>query len=321
MQYSVFPRSGEKLSRLGFGAMRVGGQPEQSVEAMLYCLEQGVNFIDTARSYGHSEEIVGSALKEWRGERPFIATKVKSATKDGWYSSVPVTEAYPPGAITQSAEQSLKALGIEAIDLLQLHQYWAQWDYIDYWMEELVRLKEAGKIRHIGISMPDLRHDVGIAVVRSGQIDAVQTMINIFEPLAFDSLVPVCEHQQVAIFARCVLDEGGLTGFLTEEMTFALQNGSRHYFDYYPRSMYVERVERLKAYIPEHAANLAELAIKFVLAQPAIAGAIMSMQQPEFARMNLAAVDAPPLSAEMFEQLRMSHRWMRSFLERKYVAQ
>jgi aryl-alcohol dehydrogenase-like predicted oxidoreductase len=187
-------------------------------------------------------------------------------------------------------------------------------------MEELIRLKEAGKIRHIGISIPDLRHDVGIAVVRSGQIDAVQTMINIFEPLAFDSLIPVCEHHRVAVFARCVLDEGGLTGFLTEEATFVSPNGFRHYFDYYPRSMYIERVERLKAYIPEYAANLAELAIKFVLAQPVITGAILSMQKQEFAKMNLAAADAPPLSAEMSERLRMSHRWMRSFLERKYVG-
>jgi aryl-alcohol dehydrogenase-like predicted oxidoreductase len=319
MQYSKFAGSNDLVSRIGFGAMRVSESADDSVRAILYSLDRGVNMIDTARGYGGSEIIVAKALKEWRGERPFIATKVASRAPGGWYSSVPVEQAYPIGSITASVEESLKALDIETIDLIQTHQYWAQWDDSDYWMDELIRLKEAGKVRYIGVSIPDLRHDVGISIARSGHIDAVHTMINIFEPLAFDSLIPVCEKHQVAVIARCVLDEGGLAGFLTENTSFGSNTAFPSYFDYYPRQLYINRVNHLRKYIPEHAGSLAALAIKFALLHPAVTTAVLSMQVLEYAEQNIAALEETPLSGEMFETLRKSHRWMRNFNERKFT--
>ena len=86
-------------------------------------------------------------------------------------------------------------------------------------MEELLQLKQEGKIRGIGISLPDHRHDIAMPLIQSGQINSVQTVFNIFDPIALDCLVPICQND-VAVIARCILDEGGLTGFLKEDSEF-----------------------------------------------------------------------------------------------------
>jgi methylglyoxal reductase len=325
MKYNPFASSTEQVSRVGFGAMGLGGSfgrfdEQELIHSVLHSLEKGVNFIDTARAYGASETLVGKALKEWKGERPFIASKVQSLGPGsiGWGMPIPVESAYPPGWIKESTEISLRELGVETIDLIQTHQYWPQWDKQDYWIEELIKLREEGKVRYIGISIPDQRHDIALSIVQSGQIDAVQTVFNIFDPLPLDCLLPACAENQVAFIARCVMDEGGLSGFLTEETVFGDEDYRKSYFDYVPRSMYIERVERLKKFIPQYADNLAELAMKYVLKHPAVTTAIVSMHVAAHADQNIAAVDKEPLPDEVFEELRKYHRWVRNFYDTKF---
>lgn len=324
MQHSVFARSGETISRLGFGAMGLNGKfGEQDdttmIKSVLYSLENGVNFIDTARAYGRSEEIIGKALKQWSGDKPFIATKAITAVIPdslpgaGYHFPAPVEAAYPPGSIRASLEQSLREMDIEAVDLLQMHVYWPQWDSSDYWMDELLRLKEEGKIRYIGVSLPDHRHDHAISLVRSGAIDSVQTIVNIFDSVALDCLVPICEEHQVAVIARVILDEGGLTGFLKPDTFFAESDYRHRYFDCLPRDVYLEKVDRLRRYIPQHADSLAELAIKFVLRHSGITTAISSMQVIEYAAENIAAARKEPLAEDVFELIKIRERWIRHF--------
>lgn len=325
MKFSNFARSSEQVSRIGFGAMGLGGSfgtydEKYLINSVLHSLDQGVTLIDTARAYGESERIVGLALKEWRGERPFITSKVQSLGPGsiGWGTHIPVETAYPQGWLRRCTEISLETLGVETIDLMQLHQYWPQWDKKDYWMEELLQLKEEGKIRYIGISIPDQRHDIALSLVQSGKIDAVQTVFNIFDPLPLDCLIPFCEEHGVAFLARCVMDEGGLTGFLTKDTQFADSDYRKTYFDYVPREMYIERVERLRQFIPQYADNLAELAIKFVLKHPAVTTALVSMHVPVYADQNIAAVDKEPLPDDVFEEIRKYHRWVRNFYDTKF---
>jgi methylglyoxal reductase len=149
-----------------------------------------------------------------------------------------VESAYPAGSLRRSTEQSLTELSVDTIDLMQLHQYWPHWDRSDYWMEELFRLKEEGKIRFIGLSIPDQRHDIALSIVQSGKIDSIQTVFNIFDPIPF-----------------------------------------------------MERVNRLRKFIPAYADNLAELAIKFALKHPGVTAALISMHIPEYATQNINAVD------------------------------
>ncbi|MBD2871979.1 aldo/keto reductase [Paenibacillus arenilitoris] len=326
MKYNVFGRTGRQVSRLGFGAMGLGGSfgtydEKELVRSVLHSLERGVTFIDTARNYGESERILGLALREWRGEKPFIASKIQSRGPGniGWGIPIPVETAFPRGWLRESTEISLRELGVDTIELMQLHQYWPQWDSEDYWMEELLELKKEGKIGAIGISLPDTRHDIALPIVQSGLIDSVQTVFHIFDPQPLDCLIPACVRNNVAVIARCILDEGGLTGYLKEDTVFEDGDFRKSHFDYMPRSVYIERVDRLQeAYIPKYADSLAELAIKFVLQHPGVTTAISSMHVTKFADENIAAAGREPLPEDVFEDIRRHHRWVRNFYESKY---
>lgn len=317
--------------RLGFGAMGLDGiferqDDETMIASVLYSLEQGVGFIDTARAYGRSEELVGRALRKWRGPRPFVATKVKAAPPPdgylpgaGFHYPVPAETAYPRGSVTASVEESLRELGLDCIDLVQMHQYWPQWDAADYWMEELLRLREQGKLRYIGVSLPDHRSDLGISLARSGQVDSLQTVINIFDSTALDALAPICRENGVALIARVILDEGGLTGWLREDLDIPAEDYRFGYFDCVPRPVYLEKVDRLRAHIPQYADSLAELAIRFVLSDPAVSAALTSMQVRAYAEANIRAARKGALPAELFETIKVKHRWIRHFYhERKH---
>ena len=98
--------------------------------------------------------------------------------------------------MTESCETSLRQLGLDSVDLMQLHLYWPTWGHDGYWMDELQALKQAGKARSVGISIPDHRHDSAISLVESGLIDSVQTILNIFGSEPLDTLIPICQAQR-----------------------------------------------------------------------------------------------------------------------------
>lgn len=314
-----FPSLGTPVSRLGFGAFGLGGvfgtfDQREAIDALHACWDRGVNFVDTARHYGRSEEIIGIALRAWRGAPPFLATKAEPiGPRLQWALPQPVEQCFPRGHITREAEISLRTLGVDVLDLFQMHLYWPNWGIDGYWLDELETLRAAGKVRAIGISLPDHRHDLALPLVLGGRIDAVQTILNLFDPQALDSLVPLCAQHGVAVLARCVLDEGGLTGTLRPDTVFADGDFRARYFDCGPRAAYLERVEALRAFVPQHAGSLAALALKFVLHDPGVTTALVSMHVKRFAEENLRALDETPLDAETFTLLRRKHRWIRNF--------
>jgi methylglyoxal reductase len=325
MQFVHFPHSTKRISRLGFGAFGLGGvfgavDDATGAHAVLHALERGITFFDTARGYGASERIIGAALKQWRGDAPFIASKVDArGPLSQWGIPPPVAEAFPRGHVTQAVETSLRELGVDHIDCMQLHLYWPNWGVDGYWLDELHTLRARGKIGAIGVSLPDQRCDVGLPLVMAGAVDVLQTVVNIFDPQAFDALAPLCHARGVAIIARCVLDEGGLTGFLTPDTVFAENDYRARYFDQGPRAEYMRRVDALRGFVPAYAATLAGLALKFVLGDPAITVAIASMHVPQFADENIAALDEAPLPAEIWETLRRKHRWIHNFYNSKVM--
>lgn len=224
-------------------------------------LDAGVTFVDTARAYGESEAVIGRALRSWSGEPPIVATKVESlGSRRRWGMPVDVELVFPRGQVRASAQRSLKELGTDRLDLLQLHLWWPTWGTDGYWMDELKQLKAEGLVRRVGVSIPDHRSDLALPLVASGLIESVQTIVNIFDPLALDALVPLCQQRGVAVIARCVLDEGGLTGAITESTTFPEDDYRHGYFDdAVPRSVYLQKVDALRAFVPEHAPSLAAL--------------------------------------------------------------
>ena len=323
MQYSLFPKTKKKVSKLGFGAFGLKGvfgsfDETEAIGAMHYCWDQGVNFLDTARQYGESERIVGKALKSWSGDAPFLATKAECiGPVRQWGIPLDVEACFPKGHITREAENSLKELGVESIDLFQMHLYWPNWGVEGYWLDELNALQEQGKVGAIGVSMPDQRHDAALPLVLSGRIQSVQAVFNIFQPTPLDCLIPICAENEVAVLARCVLDEGGLTGFLSQETAFAEDDFRANYFDQGPRDLYLEKVGGLRKFLPEHAGSLASLALKFVTMHPGVTTALSSMNIREHAEANVAAMEEEPLSDEVFTEIRFYHRWIHNFYSGK----
>jgi methylglyoxal reductase len=238
---------------MGFAGWFGADNESDWIDSLLYALDQGVSFVDTARAYGDSERIVGKALRQWSGKRPFVASKIEQlAGQRGWGTPVDPEVAHPPGHIRASALRSLSELGLDYLDLIQLHIWWPTWGVRGHWMDELQQLKQDGVVRHVGISIPDHRSDMALPLVESGLIDSVQTILNIFDPIALANLVPACLKHDVALVARCALDEGGLTGSLTENTVFD-ENDFRHgYFDdIVTRSVYLDKVEALRQYVPD----------------------------------------------------------------------
>jgi methylglyoxal reductase len=320
MKYSGIELAGQKVSKAGFGAMGFAGwfgdqDERESIRALHLALDQGVNFIDTARAYGESEAVIGRAMRSWNGTTPIIATKVESlGTRRRWGMPVEVETVFPPGQVRASAERSLKELGRDSLDLLQLHLWWPTWGRHGYWLDELQQLKADGLVRHIGVSIPDHRSDTALSLVESGLIDSVQTIVNIFDPLALDALVPLASKHGVAVIARCVLDEGGLTGTLTADTTFPEGDYRHGYFDdTVPRSVYLEKVDALRKFIPQYAPSLSALALKFVAQAEGITTALTSMHIPRFAEANIQAIDAPDLPEDIFDVLRTRHRFIKNF--------
>ncbi len=203
---------------------------------------------------------------------------------------------------------------MDRLDLLQLHLWWPTLGIDGYWMDELQQLKTEGLVRHVGVSIPDHRSDMALGLVASGLIESVQTIFNISDPLALDALVPLCQQHGVAVIARCVLDEGGLTGAITADTPFPEADYRHGYFDdTVPRSIYLQKVDALRAFVPEHAPSLAALALKFVTQPEGITTALTSMHVPEHAAVNFAAIDAPDLPDEIFDLLRTRHRFIKNF--------
>ena len=325
MQTNPFPSLGVPVSRLGFGAFGLGGvfgafDKTEAIDAMHSAWDRGVNLIDTARHYGASESIIAEAMRSWRGPKPFIATKAECVGPiEQWGMPVPVERSFPRGHITREAEISLKTLGVDSIDLFQMHLYWPNWGIEGYWLDELEALLKAGKVKSIGVSVPDQRHDISLPLVLSGRIHSVQAVFNLWDSTPLDCFIPICAKSKVAVLARCVLDEGGLSGTLKMDTEFGPGDFRAKYFDMGPRKVYIERVDALRKFIPEHAKSLAALAIKFVLKDPGVSSALISMHVKKFAEENMRALQEPPLSDAVFEDLRRHYRWIRNFYHPKVL--
>jgi methylglyoxal reductase len=318
------PPLGRTVSRLGYGAWGIAGafgaiDRRTAVRSVLTYLEEGGNLIDTARAYGDSEALVGQALREWQGDAPLVATKILPlGPREAWGRPLPVDTVFPPGSIRGSLEESLRELRCEQVDLVQLHLYWPTWGVDGYWLDELRELRERGRVKLIGVSLPDYRHDLALELVASGVIDSVQTVVNIFDPRALDCLAPCAASHDVALIARGVLDESGLAGSVEQATEFAVGDFRREFFTARTRREYVERIDELRQWVPGTAPSLAALAIGFVLSQPRVTSAIVSMQTEQLVRQNMALLQREPFGREVLERLGTRHRWTRNFFERLY---
>ena len=323
MQYRDLGRTGLKVSDIGYGAWGIGGagggwvgaQDDESILALETFIELGGTFIDTARGYGRSEELVGRVVRAHAGDDLVVATKVPP--KNGQWPArrgVPVEETFPGDHIRASLETSLRASGLEAFDVLQFHVWSDEWVGHGDWLETIQALKDEGKIRHFGISINDHEPENGIALVRSGAIDTVQVIYNVFHEQPEDDLLPACEEAGVGVIVRVALDEGGLTGTITAETRFEDGDFRGRYFAG-DRPAQVERhVEALTADLGIEADELPDMALRYVLAHPAVSTVIAGMRSVRNVERNAASSDKDQLSAQQLAALKR-HRWERNWYQ------
>ncbi|MEQ1832507.1 MAG: aldo/keto reductase [Candidatus Eisenbacteria bacterium] len=316
MRTRTFGRTGWPVTEVGYGmwgmAGWTGSDDEQSMAALERAVALGCNFFDTAYAYGqgHSERLLGQLLRAHPDQRLYSASKVPP--KNLKWPAAPTTtldEAFPADHIREYAEKSLANIGVSTLDLLQFHVWNDEWTADDRWQKAVAALKSEKLVNAIGISVNRWEPENGIRALRTGLIDAVQVVYNIFDQAPEDRLFPVCRELGVAVIARVPFDEGTLTGTLTRVSTWPEGDFRNIYFAGDKLSQSVERAERLKPDIPA-GMSMPELALRFILTHPDVSTVIPGMRQPRHVDANLATSDGRLLDHEVMRMLR-AHRWER----------
>jgi aryl-alcohol dehydrogenase-like predicted oxidoreductase len=322
MRYRNFGRTGWQVSEIGFGAWQIGGSwgkvdDAASIRTLLHAFENGINFVDTAEAYGsgHSETVIGEALRQWKGGKVYVATKAQPTVWPNPDDATPsVRGRFPEWHIRTNVENSLKRLGVDCIDLFQLHS-WGPLGHRELdWLESLNDLRAEGKVDQIGVSLRDNHPEEGVALARLGLVASEQVIFNMFEQPPRDELFPAAQKSGTAIIARVPLDSGSLIGNWTVDSyaNFELNSQPHQMFRGERFAETLRRVTALKTEIAPYYSSLAEAAMRYVLAHDAISVLIPGMKNPAEVDMNIRYCDGAPFPQELLHKM-TKHAWVRNF--------
>jgi len=320
MKYRPFGKTGINVSEIGYGAWGIGGAmwqgatDDESMRALHKAVDLGVNFVDTALVYGegHSEGLVGRLVKE-RKERIYVATKVPP--RNGQWPAkqgVDLIETFPHDYIIKKAEQSLRNLKLDFVDILQFHVWDDGWTDQAEWSDAISKLKDEGKIRHFGVSINDHQPENALGLAATGKVDTFQVIYNIFDQSPEDKLFPFCQEKNIGIIVRVPLDEGGLTGSIRPDTVFPAGDFRNNYFRGDRKQQIVDRVAKLMQASGSEARSIAELALRYTLSHPAVSTVIPGMRMTKNVEANCNLSDGRLLSANLLSELK-KHRWVRDF--------
>jgi len=316
MIYRRFGRTGWQVSEVGYGMWGMAGWTEsddkQSAKSLDLAVENGVNFFDTAWGYGegHSEELLGELIRRHPKIKLYSASKIPP--KNFNWPAKPeykFEDSYPTNHIIEYTEKTLTNLGMERVDLMQFHTWDDGWSQRDEWQRAIEDLKKAGKIGAMGISVNRWEPENGIEAIKTGLIDTVQVIYNVFDQNPEDVLFPLCEDMDIAVIARVPFDEGTLTGNLTKATTFPEGDWRGTYFVPENLNSSVDHADALRPLIPE-GMTMAEMALRFILENKTIGTTIPGMRKERNVLANTATSDGKRLPKELVEELK-KHRWVR----------
>src|SRR6266481_4710138 len=302
MQMRKLGNSDLHITRVGYGAWAIGGSgwqfawgsqdDNESIAAIHRALELGVNWIDTAAVYGlgHSEEVVGRAVKEWRGSRPYVFTKCGLRGD----ANGEVRKVLSAASIRGEVEDSLRRLSVDVIDLYQIH--WPP-DPDSPQLEEgwstLADLKREGMVRWIGVSnfnVAQLRRAQSIAPVTS-----LQPRYSLVHREVEDEILPYCLREGIGVIVYSPMASGLLTGAMTRDRAVSLPNDDwrKNHPDFTEPdlSRNLALVERLRQLSRRHNRSVGEVAIAWTLHNPAVTGAIVGAHNPRQAEGVMRAGD------------------------------
>jgi len=317
MQYRKFGRTGWNVSEIGYGMWGMAGwtgSEEQEVnKALDRSIELGCNFFDTAWAYGDglSEQILNKTIKRHPGKKLYVATKIPPKNRK-WPSrrGSALKDVFPADYIIEYTEKSLVNLGVDSIDLQQFHVWEDGWAQEDEWKETIAQLTRQGKVKAWGLSVNRWEPDNCLETIRTGLIDGIQVIYNIFDQAPEDHLLPLCREKNIGVIARVPFDEGTLTGTFTKETTFPENDWRASYF--VPDNLHssVEHADALKPLIPA-GMSMPEMALRFILSNPDIATTIPGMRKIRNVEANMVSSDGKGLQADLLKQLK-AHRWDRT---------
>jgi len=320
MNHRRLGRTGLEVSEVGYGAWGIGGsgwlgaQDDESLRALELALDSGINLIDTALGYGdgHSEELVGQAVRS-RSDTVYVATKIPPKNRL-WpaRAGTHADEAFPADHVRACTEQSLRNLGLEAIDVQQFHVWDDAWVDQGDWREAIEDLRREGKLRFFGVSINDHEPANALGLIRAGLADTVQVIYNAFDQSPEDELFPACREHDVGVLARVPLDEGGLTGRITPDTEFPEGDFRARYFRDDRKREVHERAQAIADDLGVGEDGLAELALRYILSAPEVSSVIPGMRSVRNVERNVAVADGRGLDPGKVERLK-AHRWVRNF--------
>jgi len=305
------------VSEIGYGMWGLaewsGSDDDESLQSLQRAVDHGCNFFDTAWAYGNgrSEKLLGQVVKANRDKKLYTATKIPPKNFQ-WPSQQEYTldDCFPPDHIEEYVYKSLENVrNIESFDLIQFHTWEDSWVEDDRWVIKTEDLQSQGLFHAVGISINRWEPWNGVKAVRSGLIDSVQVIYNIFDQNPEDELFPACDEMDVAVIARVPFDEGSLTGTLTTETTWPEGDWRNTYF--VPENLIpsVEHADALKELLPE-GMSMPEMALRFILNNQMVSTTIPGMRKLQHAETNMATSTAGPLPEDLHAKLRL-HRWDR----------
>ncbi|HET9865020.1 MAG TPA: aldo/keto reductase [Steroidobacteraceae bacterium] len=323
-----FGRTGWSVSEIGFGAWAIGGSWGEVAEsdardALFAALEAGTTFIDTADVYGdgRSERIIREVLQEWRGPRPIVATKC------GRRLAPHVAGGYTRANLEAFIDRSRRNLGVDTLDLVQLHCPPTEVYYRPEVFDALDELVAAGRIRHYGVSVEKVEE--ALKAIEYPGVVSVQIIYNLFRQRPQQLFFHEARARRVAVIARVPLASGLLTGKLNRESRFA-PDDHRHFnrhgeafdvgetFSGVPYEAALEAVDALRALLPPDT-PMAAFALRWILMADAVSVVIPGAKNRSQARANAAASRLPPLSPATMQSLQklyeeriaryVHHRW------------
>ncbi len=316
MRYRKLGRTGFEVSDIAHGLWGMGGwsgsQDHASLQALQLAIDLGCNFFDSAWAYGDgkSDGLLGEIMARNPGKQLYAASKIPPKNLK-WPASCEdrLHDVFPADHVFRYARLIREKLRTASIDLLQYHVWDDSWAGDPEFCNTVEKLKSDGLIRSFGLSLNRWQPENGIQALRTGVVDAVQVIYNIFDQSPEDELFPVCQELNIGVIARVPLDEGSLGGKMTPDTRFPESDWRSKYFGPENLGPTLQRVDKLKAILPS-GMSLAELSLRFILSNPAVSTTIIGMRNPEHVRQNIATSDAGPLGSDLLRELR-KHRWDR----------
>lgn len=316
MNYRKLGRTGFEVSDIAHGLWGMSGwsgsADAESLQALQQATDLGCNFFDTAWAYGdgNSDGLLGKIIAQNKGKRLYAASKIPPMNLK--WPALPqykYSDVFPAEHVLKYTDMIRKKLGTDSIDVLQFHVWDDGWTDVPEFRSTVEKLKKEKWIRYFGLSLNRWEPENGIKACRTGLVDAVQVIYNLFDQAPEDELFPACKELNIGVIARVPLDEGSLGGKMTRDTKFPASDWRSRYFCEENLIPTLDRVDKLKKIVPSNM-TLPELALRFILSNPVVSTTIAGMRKPEHVKQNIAASDAGGLDAGLLQELK-KHRWDR----------